>query len=362
MTGRLVDAAYYNQLSACNGALKHSGDSLKGEKEGADEVIEVVLDKLTAVNAVVFVLSAFSGGSLKTCETSMVEIKLGETTLTTLSCPGSAKTGLIFFMLFKHPDTSKWNFSKILAPVSARHFAACINPMRKIVNTILDPGCITENKLSHDKTFQMEKGDNFILPADVDEICVGLGWTAKRSSLDLDASCVMLQDVDNDGDLDPVEVVYFGNKVGHGVHSSGDNMSGAGEGDDETLFVNFPKIPSNVTNLAFTVNIYSSGCTFQDITNSYVRLFNTKTQHEYCRFTLSNNSSLTKEGVVFAMLQRGGSATAGTGTGWSVLVLGEPCSGRTARTIYTTLWDSQNNAPAPPAQQSGGGDGCCVVA
>ena len=70
--GNLVDAAYYNQLEACNGAIKHSGDNRSGEGEGFDESIDLDVDLLATshVEFVAIVVTAYSGGSFFDVETA----------------------------------------------------------------------------------------------------------------------------------------------------------------------------------------------------------------------------------------------------------------------------------------------------
>jgi tellurium resistance protein TerZ len=70
-TGTLVDAAYYNQLIAVGGAVVHSGDSKDGRKAGTDETITIDTARLIGVQAIVFLLSAFEGGNLANCESSI---------------------------------------------------------------------------------------------------------------------------------------------------------------------------------------------------------------------------------------------------------------------------------------------------
>ena len=76
-TGSLVDAAFYNQLSACQGAIVHSGDCKDGRKDGMDETVTINFQKLAGVTAIVFLISAFAGGTLKDCESALCEIKQG---------------------------------------------------------------------------------------------------------------------------------------------------------------------------------------------------------------------------------------------------------------------------------------------
>lgn len=38
----------------------------------------------------------------------------------------------------------------------------------------------------------------------------------------------------------------------------GDNLTGAGDGDDEQIKIDLSKIPANITKIAFTVTIYDA--------------------------------------------------------------------------------------------------------
>jgi tellurium resistance protein TerZ len=266
-----------------------------------------------------------------------------------------SKTSLILDILFKHPDKGTWHFAKIAEPTSGRHFVGCLNVIRKCVDAVLDPGCLTERTLSIDKTFQMTKGDNFLFPPTMTKLKFGLGWTCNRD-LDLDASCLFLKDIDNDGDLDPYKAVYFGNKVEPGVESSGDNRTGAGSGDDEVITVDFSRLEKDVAALAMVVNVFTDGGSFENISESYVRLFDGESGHEYARYTL--DARYKKRGMVFCVLYKGQG-----GEPWSVLSVGEECDGRTAHAIHTTLWDGSldGSSPSPPSNAAVSNEGCCTV-
>ena len=93
-------------------------------------------------------------------------------------------------------------------------------------------------------------------------VTMGLGWDAikskgffgfggKTESVDLDASVVMFDESNR-----PVDVVWFRqlkSKDGSIVHT-GDNRTGAGDGDDEQINVDLSNVPANVKSLVFTVN------------------------------------------------------------------------------------------------------------
>ena len=75
--GIIKDSCYYNNVSAANGAVKHSGDNRSGEGEGDDESIVIDLDSLAAdIKVIVFVVTANNeGGSFKHVETARAQLR-----------------------------------------------------------------------------------------------------------------------------------------------------------------------------------------------------------------------------------------------------------------------------------------------
>lgn len=369
-TGTLVDAVYYNQLSALNGAVMHSGDCKRGEKEGFDEIIKISLDDVKGVNVIVFTINAFSGGTLENCESAFCEIKIEDIVLATLSA-SCAQTGsssaLLMCALFRHPDTMNWHYTVIRQPASGKHFSACLLPIRAVVDQLIDPGALGERSITADKTFEMSKGDQLTIPFSVKKLVVGLGWTTKTEGLDLDASCIMLGPR-SDGQLYPVDVCYFVQKKRPGVESMGDNMTGVGEGDDEKIVIDLDKVEKHVTALVIVVTIYSLNRTFGEVENSYVRLMNESGSHVYAKYTLSG--ALTKNGLIFCELIRGAK-----GEPWTLVTLGEECEGRSARQVKSLQWEGDASnidysatggvptvvEPSTTTAHSGAGDGCCVI-
>ena len=128
--------------------------------------------------------------------------------------------------------------------------------------------------------------------AGLKRLIVGLGWDAlekKGYAIDCDASAMML---DSTGKL--AELIYFGNKKSKNgsVGYSGDNLTGEGEGDDETIIVDIAKIPENVDKLIFLVNIYDCKNRKQEfgmIQNSYIRILNGDNKVELAKYSLIDN-------------------------------------------------------------------------
>lgn len=174
---------------------------------------------------------------------------------------------------------------------------------------------------------------NKLSPTALKNIQMGLGWDVAKPkssglfgmfgrsggsapSIDLDASCVLL-----DANANFVEAVWFRNLTGSqgAIKHTGDNLTGAGDGDDETIKVNLSGIPAKVTTLVFLVNSFR-GQTFDQVENAYCRVVNTDTNAELARFNLSCQGSHT--GQIMAKL------TNESGE-WSLTAIGVNSQGRT---------------------------------
>ena len=93
-------------------------------------------------------------------------------------------------------------------------------------------------------------------------VLVGLGWDPiSGHSMDIDASVICI-----DGSGREKELVYFGHKIdsAHSIKHHGDNLTGAGDGDDEQIDIWLDKVPANVERLSIIINIYSAYSKRQD--------------------------------------------------------------------------------------------------
>ena len=119
----------------------------------------------------------------------------------------------------------------------------------------------------------------------------GLLGRKRTHNIDCDASVFVCRNgklIDND------DVVYFGNLThsSGAIRHMGDNLTGAGEGDDEEIFVDLDKLPSDCDKLIFVVNIYKArerGQHFGSIKNAFIRICDNDTHEELCRYNLSEN-------------------------------------------------------------------------
>ena len=182
--------------------------------------------------------------------------------------------------------------------------------------------------LSKNQTISLEKEAGTGLK----KIRMGLGWDPVKPSgffakllnsdtaIDLDASCILL-----DSSKQPVDLVWFRqlkSSDGSIVHS-GDNRTGEGDGDDESILVNLEQLPAGVKHLVFTVNSFT-GQKFEAVENAYCRIVDELTGKELARFNLSDKGRHT--GVVMAYLSR-------TSAGWDLTAVGTVANGRTAQDL-----------------------------
>ena len=153
----------------------------------------------------------------------------------------------------------------------------------------------------------LQKGQKVSLSKDnagLSQVLVGLGWdeapqtkggffAPKPKPIDCDASAILLQG----GKLrDKADIVYFGNlshKSGT-IQHMGDNLTGAGDGDDEQILVDLSAVPAEYDRVVIVVNIYQAVQRKQHfgmIQNAFIRLVDKRTGGEMCRYSLTDSYS-----------------------------------------------------------------------
>jgi stress response protein SCP2 len=162
-------------------------------------------------------------------------------------------------------------------------------------------------------SISLQKGQKVSLSkesAGLGKVVVGLGWDeAPRSSggglfgalfggggnqnIDCDASAILLQDGKCRGKGD---IVYFGNlKHSSGtVQHMGDNLTGAGDGDDEQIVIDLASIPAKYDRIVIVVNIYQAVQRHQHfgmIRNAFARIVDARNNQELCKYNLTEDYS-----------------------------------------------------------------------
>lgn len=150
-------------------------------------------------------------------------------------------------------------------------------------------------------TVPLSKGGNINLTktdSTLKNIVAGLGWDVRETdgeTFDLDASILMVKadgKVGSDSDF----IFYHQKDSACGaIHHTGDNRTGAGDGDDEAIHVFLDKVPADIQKLIIGVSIYEAEKkrqNFGQVLNAFVRLVNKDTNEEVTRYDLSENASM----------------------------------------------------------------------
>jgi len=141
------------------------------------------------------------------------------------------------------------------------------------------------------------------------KVHVGLGWDERATDgaeFDLDASAFLLNDqgkVRSDSDF-----IFYNQleSIEGSVKHTGDNRTGAGEGDDEVLLLDLERIPTEVKKIVFTVTIHDAenrSQNFGQVTNAFIRLVNAETNEEVVRYDLTEDSSI-ETALIFGEIYR----------------------------------------------------------
>ena len=152
---------------------------------------------------------------------------------------------------------------------------------------------------------RLQKGQKVSLSKDndgLDKVIVGLGWDEAskgglfgafrgQSNIDCDASALVLS---NGKLVDKNDIVFFGNlKHPSGtIQHMGDNLTGAGAGDDEQIMISLAQVPEQYDHIVLVVNIHQAAKrkqSFGMIKNAFIRIIDGRTNQEMCKYDLSES-------------------------------------------------------------------------
>ncbi|WP_448916714.1 TerD family protein [Haemophilus sputorum] len=158
----------------------------------------------------------------------------------------------------------------------------------------------------------LTKGQNVSLSKtdpNLKNVLVGLGWDTRSTDgqdFDLDTSVFMA--TENGKVPSDRHFIFYNQLVSPcgGVEHTGDNLTGDGDGDDESVIVQLDKVESNIKSLFITVTIHDAEArrqNFGQVSNAFVRIVNNDTNEEIVRFDLSEDYS-TETAMVFGEIYR----------------------------------------------------------
>ena len=154
----------------------------------------------------------------------------------------------------------------------------------------------------------LEKGQR--INVDFQNFSVGLGWDTNQSDtgqdFDLDASAFILGE--NKKILSDEYFVFYNNlkSPDEAVEHTGDNLTGEGEGDDESIRIDLSKINSRATEICFVVTIHKADerrQNFGQVRNSFIRIYKTNTGEEIAKYELEEDFSV-ETAVEFGLLYK----------------------------------------------------------
>jgi tellurium resistance protein TerD len=143
----------------------------------------------------------------------------------------------------------------------------------------------------------LEKGQRQNISAP--KFTVGLGWDSNSSNtgeaFDLDASVFILGA--NGKLISDSHLIFYNNlkSPDEAVIHAGDNLTGAGDGDDEQVLVDLSKIADTVNEICFVVTIHQAEArrqNFGQIRNSFIRIVDGSNNSELVKYELDEDFSI----------------------------------------------------------------------
>ncbi|MBE6878057.1 MAG: TerD family protein [Ruminococcaceae bacterium] len=145
------------------------------------------------------------------------------------------------------------------------------------------------------------------------KLVVGLGWDVNSfdtgGDFDLDTAAFLLGANGKVPSSD--DFVFFGNlrHSSGAVEHLGDNLTGAGDGDDEQIKIDISRVPGNIERIVFTVTIYESEArrqNFGQVNNAFIRIYDEVKGEELIRYDLGEDFSIETAAVFGELYKHNG--------------------------------------------------------
>ncbi len=176
-------------------------------------------------------------------------------------------------------------------------------------------------------SFNLSKGETFDIAKQapgLTKVFAGAGWDVKEGGPTMDLDLIAFLVDENNKLSDPKNFVYFNNKKSPcgSVASRGDNLTGAGDGDDEVIDINLETVPTSVKKIVLAVSIYnaaSKGQSLKNLDNAFVRIVNGTDNAELTKYNLTNFENASANFVLGELVRND--------SGWGFTAIGEPKAG-----------------------------------
>ncbi|GAA3305267.1 hypothetical protein GCM10020295_58550 [Streptomyces cinereospinus] len=326
---------FFNNLKSPDGSVEHTGDNLTGEGEGDDEQIKVNLAGVPAeIEKIVFPVSIYdaenrqqSFGQVRNAFIRVVNQAGGaEIARYDLSEDASTETAMVFGELYRHG--AEWKFRAIgqgTPPgcAASRRTSASTSEPRSVSFRPSGAARLRAAPDAQDNHIRQHPGEDSIMGVtlakggnvslskaapNLTQVMIGLGWDARSTTgapFDLDASALVCSGGRVLGD----EWFVFYNQLKSpdgSVEHTGDNLTGEGDGDDESILLDLSKVPAHCDKIVFPVSIHLAderGQTFGQVSNAFIRVVNQADGQELARYDLSEDAS-TETAMIFGEVYR----------------------------------------------------------
>jgi len=270
-----IESVYYGNLSGISNSVLHHGDNLTGEGNGDDEVITIGLDRVpNNVKLLAVTVNSYKSNSMTKAKSGTIRLYTNTTGLGKYILSRSKDCiGLLLGLFERDSSNNRWFFQVMADPIEGNVVTNSYDSMKELLKTYNDKfieeticNYIPLHPIPNEIVFEWNRW----IPIENQLTYVGLGWDIQRGMVyDLDAGIIVF-DVNNQ----IVETIYHNNKKSKdgAIHHHGDNKNGSGDGDDEKISINFPKLDSNVNSMAVVLNSFK-GNVLSGIKGGFMRLF-----------------------------------------------------------------------------------------
>lgn len=348
MNARADSLVYFGHKTNYSGKIRHLGDNLHGgDGESDNETVTIKLSELPKkcshlIVGVTIYGARFREQTFANIEKAFARIYDTATGINIIKYTDSItdKLGSFSTILLgafvKDKNTGEWKFIALGTGLDIDSVNGAIAPKINMLVSKLDTAtnsvntesnkfnastninsCATERKKV--MAVSLSKGGKVSLAkvaadagiAKLSKLSVGLGWDTNRydggAQFDLDASafcCGPNGKVTCDSDF-----IFYNNKVMPGIEHMGDNRTGEGEGDDETINIDLDAVPENITEIYITVTIDQYDVRNQNfgmVENSYVRVVDQETGTKLITYDLGEDFSIETAIVVAKFYKHNG--------------------------------------------------------
>jgi tellurium resistance protein TerZ len=355
-TGQILlqDTVYYGNTCNTNESVIHSGDQRKGDEEGDDERIMILLNQVPSYILAMYIIVTVVTPDLRLCDVKSTTLRVynvAQDNFTLCSFTpatyGQDATAMFMVRIARTKLSNNWVLSTIEdTHPTARDFGSLVPYLKSYTCDLLpelqvDPA---------ERVAILRKGGTIRLtdysPGRTlpQKITFGLAWDVTNGvNIDLDASALLL-----DSDYDLVDQVWWQDLVSKdkSIHHHGDEQEGDAIGDDEKIDLQLSGVNPRVRYIVFMINSYS-GQELDDVARAACRIFDPVTNIEMASYAMTNSRAVDGyTALIVACLFRDQVGN------WNLNIISKPTQGKLARDALGTVKDYlRNNPPSLPTCQ-----------